>query len=190
MPKCNLEQWFSLGGWDLEVIFLLSALEFCGLITLTAIDGIKKRSSDVICGLEELGVSRPKSSVMRAGASVNSGWWWRTALFSPYSHQALSRLQLICLCSWNHVTLSWSSQLFEAIIAFSLPIRELTWPIPLDRDQKYYAFDPSLRSHTLRSYNLSFYTTAQNGDLPPTPPFSANAYWYEQPAGTRMHNYV
>lgn len=73
MPKCNVEQWFSLGGWDLEVIFLLSALEFCGLITLTTIDGIKKRSSDVVCGLEELGVSRQKSSVMRAGASVNSG---------------------------------------------------------------------------------------------------------------------
>lgn len=44
------------------------------------------------------------------------------------------------------------------------------WPIPLDRSRKIYAFDPSLRSYPLLSYNLIFYTIAQSSDLYPLPP--------------------
>lgn len=53
-------------------IFFFVLLEFGRLITVTAIDVIKKRSLDLTCEMEEFGISRPKSDMMRAGASRNS----------------------------------------------------------------------------------------------------------------------
>ena len=169
------------GRWGLEVIFLLCAFR----ILWNNIDSkwCYQKKDLWTCGVEELGVSRPKGN-MRARDPGNSMWCWSAASFLPYSHQALSTDHGYYAFVVQIMSLFWSSQLFEAIIAFSLPIRGLTWPIPLDRDRKDYAFDPSFRSHTLLFCNLTFYIIAQSGNLPSphlTPSANANMNNQQEP---------
>lgn len=176
--KMWYEQWFSLGAEIGRWYFFFVLLEFCGLITLTAVN--EEAWHSLTTEWHDESWSLRKFNMMVECSMV-------LALYSPGTEQTTVniRLQLKLYLSFRDLSAHWSHHGIQP------SFWGLIWPVPLNWDQKDYALDPSLRSHILLSYNLTFYTIAHSDDLIlPLPTTGANPHWYMQSAGARIPNYV